>query len=1058
MKKRERMKKKEDRGLSRRDFLKTMALVGTAGACGGLEGLLAMGRAAHAKGVPIPADYELAKPENILYSTCLQCHVDCQIKVKTWNGVLAKISGSPYSPQNYLPHLAYETPPTAAATADGKLCGKGQAGIQTYADPYRLRKVLKRVGPRGSGRWKSISFEQFIAEVVRGGKLFADIGEDRHVPGFDEVIALRDPEVAQALAEDAVRVGKGELSVEEFKRRHAEHLDKLIDPDHPDLGPKNNQFVFDAGRIEHGRKELMKRFTHGALGSVNAYEHTTICEQSHHIAYSLMSGHDTHHMKPDLANCEFVVFWGTGAFTANFGLTPMAEKVTTGKVNRGMKTCVIDPRLSNDAAHADWWLPIKPGTDGALALGMARWMLENGRFDGRFLKNANRAAAEADGEPCWTNASYLVVLEEGEGRRLLRASEVSVGGAPLGKNSQYVVMQGDRPVAVDPEDRGHPVEGDLFVSTTLGGHKVKSALELVREEAFSRTLDEVAEITSVPRSKIERVARELSRHGKRAAVEMYRGPVQHTDGYYAGSAIILLNLLIGNPDHRGGLTKGGGHWHEFGGKPGSAYNLKEGMHPGAMKTFGVRITREKVRYEDTTLFREQGYPARRPWYPFTDNVYQEVIPSFAQGYPYPGKILFLHKGTPVLSTPAGHKQIEMLRDLERVPLFIACDIVVGETSMYADYIVPDLTYLERWGTPHVTPDVVTKTSKVRQPVAKPLTEEVVVDGERMPISMETFLIAIAKALGVSGFGKNAFGPGLHFNRPEDFYLKAVANMATGDTADESVPDADDEEMELFRRARRHLPPSVFSEEKWREAVRPDLWRKVVYVLNRGGRFAPHGSGYEGAYMARRMGKMWHIFVEHLAEQKNSMTGRHFSGIPVWRGQFACDGKPLERAENGKDRFALITYKEPFGGHSRTISNYWGNLGLVRTNHVMMNRRDAARLGLRSGERVRLVSRTNPEGQVNLGPAGYVEVAGPLEVVEGIAPGVVAASWHFGHWAYGSREVLIDGERVPADRRRAAGLCPNPVMLVDPRLGEVCLTDPIGGSASFYDTFVAVKKV
>jgi len=1049
------MKDEQHGGLSRRDFIKTAAFVGGAGVAAELGSLCLLGGDAQARGLPVPGDYVLAEPENILYSTCLQCHVDCQLKAKIWDGVLAKLTGSPYSPQNYLPHLPYETPPAVAATADGKLCAKGQAGIQSYADPYRLRKVLKRAGPRGSNQWKSIPFDRLVQEVVRGGTLFAELGEDRAFPGFEEVIALRDPSVARRLAADAARVGEGELSVAEFQRRHAAHLDTLIDPDHPDLGPRNNYFVFQAGRIEHGRKELMKRFTMGALGSINAFEHTTICEQSHHIAYSLMTGHDTDHMKPDLANCEFVLFWGTGAFTANFGLTPMAEKVTTGKVERGMKTCVVDPRLSNDAAKADWWLPVRPGTDGALALGMVRWILENRRYDARFLENANRAAAAADGEPSWTNASYLVVTEAGEGSRLLRASEVFVDGAPLGTDELYVVMQKGRPAAVDPEEDTKPVEGDLFVATRLGGHGVKSAIQLAKEEAFRHTLDEVAEQTAIPRRQIERVAMELTSHGKRAAVEMYRGLVKHTDGYYAACAAILLNLLIGNPDHKGGLVKGGGRWHEFGGEPGSAYDLEKGMHPGALTPFGVPITREAVRYEETTLFREQGYPARRPWYPFTSNVYQEIIPSFAMGYPYPGKILFLHKGTPVLSTPAGQLQIEALRDPERVPLFIASDIVIGETSMYADYIVPDLTYLERWGMPHATPDVVTRISKVRQPVARPLTEEVEIDGERMPISMEAFLIAVAKALGVSGFGKDAFGTSRSFDRPEDFYLKAVANIATGDKPGEEVPEAGEVELELFRRARRHLPPSLFDEAKWKRAQRPDLWRKVVYVLNRGGRFAPYGSGYEGALMRRPMGKMWHLFVAEVAQQKNSMSGRLFSGVPVWRGQHDCAGSPLSQA--GDLDFALITYKEPFGGHSRTISNYWSNLGLATTNHVLMNRRDADRLGLEAGNRVRLVSASNPEGRIDLGAGDDVEVAGPLQVVEGLRPGTVAVSWHFGHWAYGSRDVTVDGERVPGDRRRAAGLCPNQLMLADPKLGDVCLTDPIGGSASFLDTRVRVVR-
>jgi len=75
------------------------------------------------------------------------------------------------------------------------------------------------------------------------------------------------------------------MTVAEFKKKHADHLDLLIDPNHPDFGPVNNQFVVQAGRIEHGRKEFGKRFAGPSFGSVNFFEHTSICEQSHHIAF-----------------------------------------------------------------------------------------------------------------------------------------------------------------------------------------------------------------------------------------------------------------------------------------------------------------------------------------------------------------------------------------------------------------------------------------------------------------------------------------------------------------------------------------------------------------------------------------------------------------------------------------------------------------------------------------------------------------------------------------------------------------------------------------------------
>ena len=68
-------------------------------------------------------------------------------------------------------------------------------------------------------------------------------------------------------------------------------------------------------------------------------------------------------------------------------------------------------------------------------------------------------------------------------------------------------------------------------------------------------------------------------------------------------------------------------------------------------------------------------------------------------------------GSPVYSLPAGHTNIEILADPAKIPLFIANDIVIGETSMYADYIFPDLTYLERWEFHGTHPSVLRKVRR-----------------------------------------------------------------------------------------------------------------------------------------------------------------------------------------------------------------------------------------------------------------------------------------------------------------------------------------------------------
>ena len=525
-------------------------------------------------------------------------------------------------------------------------------------------------------------------------------------------------------------------------------------------------------------------------------------------------------------------------------------------------------------------------------------------------------------------------------------------------------------------------------------------------------------------------------------------------GTYNGQAIILLNVLIGNSGWKGGLAQGGGHWHEFGGAPGNPYNFAK-MHPAPLWDFGVKVNREGATYEESTLFT--GYPAKRPWYPFTGNLYQEVIPSAKDGYPYPIKVLFLHMGTPVLSTPAGHKQIAILRDTKSVPLFIACDILIGETSMYADYIFPDTTYLERWGSPGGgSPAMLATLSKMRQPVVAPLPEIVKVDGMEMPINMEAILIALGKKLRLPGFGKDALGPGKNFDHQDDWYLKNVANIAMGDKEGDSVPTADKEEMDLFRKARSHLPKSVFDEDRWMNAAGADYWPHVVYVLNRGGRFEDSDKMYKGDMQAHPYSGLFQIFVEHVANGRNSMSGQHFDGLPALEGPRFANGQPV--TEEGDYPFLLITYKEIFGGQSRTSpSNLWLD-ELRPENAVLMNRLDAEKLGVHNGDRVRLGSATNPDGAFDLGNGEVRHVEGKVKVLEGMRPGVVAVSWHFGHWASGLRDVIVNGKIVKGDPKRARGLCTNPILLEDKTVENVCLTDPIGGSASFYDTHVKITPV
>jgi anaerobic selenocysteine-containing dehydrogenase/Ni/Fe-hydrogenase subunit HybB-like protein len=1009
--------------------------------------------------------YELVKPENIVYSVCQQCNTQCGITAKLVDGVLVKIDGNPYSPWTMKPPLPFDTPVTQAAAVDGWICPKGQAGVQAAYDPYRIRKVLKRDGPRGSGRWKTIEFDDAVTEIVEGGDHFGE----GHVPGLAELWALRDPDLAKEMGSDVKAIWEGDLTVEGFKAKHREHLDLLIDPDHPDLGPKNNQVVFAWGRLKSGRGELLRRFIQESYGSVNAHGHTTVCQGSLYFAGKAMSEQwiDGRWQKgvkaywqADVGAAEFVIFVGASPFEANYGPPYRTSQITDGLVSGRLKIAVVDPRLSKTAAKAWKWVPAKPGSEGALALAMMRWIIENRRYDAAFLRNANKAAAEANGEKTWSNTSWLVHAAGEDEGKLVRASEVGLGeveeridakGNPY-EYDRFVVLVNGRPVAVDPADEENVVVGDLVVDATVQGMRVKSAFQLLTESARSKTLREWAEVVGVGPTLIVDLAREFTSHGKKAAADVHRGVSQHTNGYSNVIAWNTLNALVGNYDWAGGMSKSTTYsvTADKDGEPieGMPFFITD-MHPSKISPFGISSIRHDASYERSTIFDD--YPAKRPWYPLSSDVYQEIVPSIGDAYPYPIKALFMYMGSPVYALPGGHTNIEILSDPERLPLFVASDIVVGETSMYADYVFPDLSYLERWEFAGSHPNVVEKVQPLRQPVIAPLTENVTVFGEEQPLSFEAMLFGLAEKLGLPGFGPDGLEDGRPLARPEDLYLLMAANVAAGDKEDPVEP-ASDEELALLAESRRHLPTTVFDVERFRAIVGDAWWPRTAAVLLRGGRFDDEGR--DGEMLKNAYGKQLNVYQEKTAKAVNAMTGEHYPGVAVYI--------PAPRSSLGKDivdadfPLRLITFREIVHTKSRTGGNYW-LLDLLPENHLLISSTDVRELGFREGDWVRLVSATNPEGEWVLGNDNTVPMVGRLKVVEGLRPGVVAFSLGHGHWAYGSHDIVVDGDTIEGDPRRVHGFHGNAAMRVDPHLQNTCLADLTGGSAVFYDTSVRLER-
>jgi anaerobic selenocysteine-containing dehydrogenase len=533
-------------------------------------------------------------------------------------------------------------------------------------------------------------------------------------------------------------------------------------------------------------------------------------------------------------------------------------------------------------------------------------------------------------------------------------------------------------------------------------------------------------------------------------VDVHRGIAQHTNGFYNVLSAMTINLLLGNFDWKGGMIEAS-TYNTTGGKEGQPFALAK-MAPGKNGKFGISVIRHDVKYEETSLF--SGYPAKRNWWPLASDIYEEIVPSIGDAYPYPIKALFSYMCTPVYALPAGQTNIPILMDVGKVPLYFCSDILIGTTSMYADYIFPDLSFLERWEMQGSHPNMPVKVQPIRQPVIAPIPETVKVFGEEMPCSYEALQLALAERLGMKGYGKDGFGPGQDFTRPDDFYIRMVANVATDG---KPVPDADDAELKLFLESRKHLPKTVFDPERW-EKIAGANWRKVVYVLNRGGRFQEYKDIYKGDHAANQYKSLINLYQEKTAGTKNAFTGKSNPGYATYVPIASALGKsPKEEGLTEGYPLHLITQRDILMTKSRTVVDYW-LLAIKPENELLIHPATAGKLGLKAGDRAKVVSATNQEGVWDLGNGTKKPMIGMVKSTETIMPGVVTFTLGHGHWATGAADVVIDGKPVKGDPRRGTGVHANAAMWVDPYLKNTCMLDPVGGSVSFYDTKVNLVKV
>lgn len=953
-----------------------------------------------------------------VYSACLGCNARCGTRMTVQDGKLQTVAGNPYHPYNMrFDPLEYHTPVRDSLKTPASVCGKAHDAPNYVNNPYRLVRPLKRSGPRGSGRFEPIEWDRMIEEIVQGGKLFAHLGEERRVPGLAEL-----------------------------------NSDRPIDPKAPELGPVRNGFVFIAGRDQSGRQEFTSRFVKEAMGSVNRVGHTDICGLGFRMGNFALTEKKEVELKADPLGAEYLLLFGANIYEATQpGINTYGALVASRSAAGKTRFTVIDPRATNASAHADDWIAIKPGQDGAFAMGMIRWMMENDHCHTAYLSAPNPKAAAKVGHGSYSNATHLVVVEPGhrQEHRFLRMSDLDP--ALTGeKGSAYVVLgAGDAPRPFDAVE-----SAQLDREATLAGPngstiRVKTSFRLLAESARRFTLEQYATSAGVTAEQIVRVAREFTSHGTRAAVCQYHGAGNYASGVHAAYAVAVLNALIGSVDRKGGYLKGSGaagSWNQ------GSFDLK--AFPAQLKAKGVMLSREKASYEKSSEYRRKkeaggsGYPARRPWFPFTlGGLCVETLSGIDQGYPYGCQVLFSYFFNPVYSIPGGQRFAGTLKDPAKVPLHVSIDVCINESNLYADYIVPDITYPEghyAFLTPHAP---ALKFTAVRTPVIDPVTGKTR-DGR--PYGLETFLIDLALAAKLPGFGAAAIPSGdgrLHpLTTGEDYYLRGIANLAES----AKLPEASAEEVSFVE---QNYPVARF-----KAMLSESQWKKSCYLLARGGAFTGrYRDDFQGENHKAGV-KRVALYNEELATCRNFRTGALIPGVATYLPPEDAAGNVLEKTDSDYP-FALVTHKMNLHAQSRTTSHRW-SMEVFPENHVVMHRDDAARLKIGDGEKVRLVSASAPEG-----------VTGKVRVSTLVRRGCLAVSFHYGHTQMGASSLPVSSaDRVflgkdvagprglKGDPRLGAGILPNDLGRMDEALGGLPLVDVVAGIPDFSSTRVRVEKL
>ena len=418
-----------------------------------------------------------------------------------------------------------------------------------------------------------------------------------------------------------------------------------------------------------------------AFGSPNLCLSMELCAWGRYLATLYTFGASVPGVyMPDLENAGCILFWGY-----NPNLARLAHATATvAALKRGARLIVVDPRRVGPANKADLWLQVRPGTDGALALGIGHVMIERGWYDRDFIHD-------------WTNGPLLVRSDNG---RLLTEGDLSAAGSAR----RYVAWNaaGSSPMLYDPalgRYEGDKTElalfGEFEIDTLQGEVVCRPAFDLTAGVCRRYTPERVEAICGVGRDQVVGAA-SLLWEARPVAYYAWSGVEQQTNATQIARAIAQLYALTGSFDVRGG-------------------NVLFPAVPTENVTGGELMPAEQCA-------RALGLPERplgpSRWQLVTsDEIYQAILAQ----QPYAVRGLIGFGANLLLSHADGQRGRKALAALD---FYVHADLFMNPTAELADVVLPVASAFEREALKvgfEVSPDAQSLV-QLRQRVVEPRGE------------------------------------------------------------------------------------------------------------------------------------------------------------------------------------------------------------------------------------------------------------------------------------------------------------------------------------------------